>query len=120
MWKISLESTAVPVMAIMANTIDAAPRIPDQATKICWRKDERKGVKIPNTASGLAIKVRKRAIKSAVHATPGNLDGKDKSPSRKNKNICISVVSPPKKSMMFFLFGSLAFPSIIPAIYTER
>ena len=40
------------MVAIMANTMDAAPRRPDQLTSSCWRRGARNGVSNSATTAG--------------------------------------------------------------------
>ena len=98
--------TAGCMVAIMANTMDAAPRSPDHETRSCWRIGALNGERIANTETGLATKVRNTAIASAYGRICGSCDGNDKSPSRKKISICISPVIPSKKCTRDFLLVS--------------
>ena len=119
-WNRSWESTAPLLVAIMANTIDAAPRSPAHAVRSCCCGFARSGVRIKATANGLATKVRNTAIRSPGTQTARILDGKDRRPSIKKMNICIRLVSPSKKLTSTFLWLTLRFPSIIPIRYALR
>ena len=92
-WNTSCSTEALLVTAMIANTIDAAPRSPAADTKICCDILLQKGVSSKNTATGLAIKVKNIATANPIPATWNNCDGNDKSPNRKNKSICINPVS---------------------------
>ena len=77
--------------------MEAAPLSPADITKSCFFNDILNGVNIANTAIGLAANVTNRVTKIEVGATFNILEGKDKSPSIKNRTICISPVTPSKK-----------------------
>ena len=101
-------------MAIMANTMDAAPRSPAQETRICWRREDLNGVSKIAVTSGLAIRVRNAAMAAAGSHTAAILEGKESSPRIKKISICIRLVRPSKKLTRVFLLGSGLLPNRIP------
>ena len=101
-------------MAMMANTMDAAPRRPAQETSNFCRVLHRNGERMENTAAGLATKVRNNAIRIAGNKMAGILEGKDNRPSRKKMSICIKPVTPSKKCTNARLFKILLLPITIP------
>ena len=101
---------------MIANTIEAAPLKPAKETSSICSFLHLKGAKIANTAAGLAIKVKNRAINNAVKKISGNLDGVAKSPSRKKISICIRPVIPSKKLTIDFFPLILVFPRMIPTM----
>ena len=119
-WNTSYFIYAGLTTAIMANTIDAAPRSPDQETNSCWRREQRKGVNNANTAAGLATNVKNTAIASAYGRIAGSCDGNASKPNRKKISICISPVIPSKKCTSDFLLCNGWFPNMIPAMYTLK
>lgn len=101
--------------AMMANTIDAAPRSPAQDTSRHCRTPQRKGASSRKTAAGRATKVRNTIMAKAGRKTAGSCRGKESSPSRKKIKICARPVSPSKKWTRAALWGILAFPIRMPA-----
>lgn len=85
------------MVAIIANTMEAAPRRPDQETRSCWESLLLKGVSTVETATGRAINVSHTAISNAGTMTCGMRDGKESRPSKKKISICISPVRPSKR-----------------------
>ena len=115
MWKISLLVEAGSTVTMMANTMDAAPRMPAHDTSNRCRTLHRNGDRMANTAAGRATKVRNSAISSAVGAMAGRLEGYASSPRVKNSSICIIPVAPSKKLTSTPLLGIFALPSRMPA-----
>ena len=67
--------TAGLTVAMMANTIDAAPRRPDHDTSSFCRSGHLNGDMTANTAAGRATNVRNSAISSPCSATSGSCEG---------------------------------------------
>ena len=105
---------------MMANAIEAAPRIPAKETKSICLSLQRNGTSSRNIAAGLATNVRKSAVKSAGVATPGSLDGDARSPSMKKSSICISPVRLSKNRRLSSFSGIRLLPMTMPARYTAR
>ena len=116
----SCSNTVPLLLAIIANTMDAAPRSPAHETNICCRHLLRKGVNSKHTTAGLATNVKNNAIISDGKTTAGSADGNANSPTRKKTNICIKPVTPSKKCTSDFLLSKSAFPSTIPNKYALR
>lgn len=79
----SCSNTVPLLLAIIANTMDAAPRSPAHETNICCRHLLRKGVNSKHTTAGLATNVKNNAIISDGKTTAGSADGNANSPTRK-------------------------------------
>ena len=69
--------------------MEAAPLSPAHIIKSCFFKDTLKGVNIANTAIGLDTNVINNAANIAVGATLDILEGKERSPNKKNNTICM-------------------------------
>ena len=92
-----------PTIAIIANTIDAAPLRPAHDTTRYCEIFVLNGASTVATANGLAMNVINSAINIDGYKTVNIFDGNDKSPKRKNISICISPVIPSKKCTSDFL-----------------
>lgn len=79
----SCSSRKEGTLKMMANTMDAAPRRLDHDTSRHCRREEPKGRRIKNTATGLARNVRKSAINNDGNSNSGSRWGKERSPNRK-------------------------------------
>ena len=68
MWNKSFFVYAGLTVAIIANTMDAAPRSPAQDTRSCCFTGQRNSIKIANTETGLATNVKNTAIATTLTA----------------------------------------------------
>ena len=96
-WKMSYCRTASPVIAKIANTIEAAPRKPTHEMNICCFIGNLNQLRILNVAIGLAIKIKNAEIASAGNITVPNFDGKESNPKQKKIIICINHEIPSRK-----------------------
>ena len=99
---------------MIAKTIEEAPRSPAKEIRRLCPLLARNGRSRSFTASGRAIRVRKRNTETADIKTPGSSEGVASRPSRKKTAICMRPVRPSKKWTMFFLPPIFTFPSMMP------
>ena len=106
MWNISYFIYPSLSVAMIANTIDAAPRRPAQEITRYCPIGGFDGASSKPTAAGRATNVKNNAIAIAGSTIDGICEGNARSPSKKNRSICIMPVNASKKPTSAFWFFS--------------